>query len=376
MTEREISDWMHAQIAEAGLEGAAWDFTYCPGITAGPESPWGHVGPTDIGIAPGQLLQIDFGVKYRGYCADLQRTYYLLRPEEMAAPAECRRLFGVVDGSIQEAAAALRPGMQGREIDAVARENFAEHGLTWDFSFGHQVGRYCHDGGASFAPAWERYGRRPFDPIEVGQIYAMEIGARVPGYGVVSLEENIIVTEAGCEFISEPQRALRLVRLGGKHDHRRGAETQSTGEGRTGRGTEQEAQRHGGRGEEGIKQQDGIDQRRDEGGNMRESVVSAHVSSDDWRLTTADTAGRAAHADAARARPPCGLLEQELEAELLVAPAEDAREGALRRVLDRIAERAAEDRADDHANQATDRRPDEEGEQAYPRFRAVHAPPI
>ncbi len=214
MTERAISDWMHAQITEAGLQGTAWDFTYCPGITAGPESPWGHVGPTDIGIAPGQLLQIDFGVKYQGYCADLQRTFYLLRPEETVAPAACQRMFGVVDGSIQEAAAALRPGMQGREIDAVARENFAENGLTWDFSFGHQVGRYCHDGGASLAPAWERYGCRPFDPIEVGQVYAMEIGARVPGYGVVSLEENIIVTETGGEFISEPQRELRLVRLG------------------------------------------------------------------------------------------------------------------------------------------------------------------
>lgn len=213
MTEREISDYMHAQIIEAGLESTAWDFTYCPGITAGPESPWGHVGPTDIGIAPGQLLQIDFGVKYQGYCADLQRTYYLLRPDETEASPACRRMFDIVDSTIQEAAVALRPGMQGREIDAVARENFAEHGLTWDFSFGHQVGRSCHDGGASLAPAWERYGRRPFDPIEIGQVYAMEIGARVPGYGVVSLEENIVVTEQGCEFISEPQRELRLIRL-------------------------------------------------------------------------------------------------------------------------------------------------------------------
>lgn len=213
MTEREISDYMHAQIIEAGLESTAWDFTYCPGITVGPESPWGHVGPTDIGIAPGQLLQIDFGVKYQGYCADLQRTYYLLRPDETEAPPACRQMFDIVASTIQEAAVALRPGMQGREIDAVARENFAEHGLTWDFSFGHQVGRSCHDGGASLAPAWERYGRRPFDPIEIGQVYAMEIGARVPGYGVVSLEENIVVTEQGCEFISEPQRELRLIRL-------------------------------------------------------------------------------------------------------------------------------------------------------------------
>ena len=76
----------------------------------------------------------------------------------------------------------------------------------------HQLGRYCHDGGATLGPAWERYGRRPFDPIEVGQVYTMEIGAKVPGYGVVSLEEDLVVTADGCEFISTPQRELRLVR--------------------------------------------------------------------------------------------------------------------------------------------------------------------
>ena len=213
MTEREISDFMHAQIREAGLEATAWDYEYCPTVTAGPESPWGHVGPTEIGIAPGQLLHIDFGVKYQGYCADLQRTFYLLRPGETDAPAECRAMFDIVDSCIQEAAAALKPGMQGRDIDAVAREIFGEHGLGWDFAFGHQLGRYCHDGGATLGPAWERYGRRPFDPIEVGQVYTMEIGAKVPGYGVVSLEEDLVVTADGCEFISTPQRELRLVQL-------------------------------------------------------------------------------------------------------------------------------------------------------------------
>lgn len=213
MTEREISDFMHAQIREAGLEATAWAYEYCPIVTAGPHSPWGHVGPTDLGIQPGQLLHLDFGVKYRGYCSDLQRTFYLLRPGETAPPPECQRFFDIVDSCIQEAAAALKPGLQGREIDAVAREIFAENGLTWDFSFGHQMGRYAHDGGAALAPAWERYGQRPFDPIEVGQVYTLEIGAKVPGYGVVALEEDVVVTEEGCEFLSTAQRELILVRL-------------------------------------------------------------------------------------------------------------------------------------------------------------------
>lgn len=211
LTERAIGDFLHGQLKEHGLE-AAWAREYCPTVSAGPLSPWGHVGPTGIALEPGYLLRIDFGVKYRGYCSDMQRTWYLLRPGETEAPEECRRCFDIVDSAIQEGAAALRPGVTGREVDAVAREVFAEEGLTWDFAFGHQMGRYCHDGGAVLGPAWERYGQRPFDPIEVGQIYTLEIGTRVPGYGPLCLEDDVVVTEGGCEFLGVPQRALILVR--------------------------------------------------------------------------------------------------------------------------------------------------------------------
>ncbi|MGN6361461.1 MAG: M24 family metallopeptidase [Thermomicrobiales bacterium] len=213
MTEREISDYLHAQINAAGLDGTAWTFEYCPIVDAGPDSPLGHVGPTEVGIQPGQLLHLDFGVKYQGYCSDLQRTWYLLRPGETDAPAEVKQAFQIVDSCIQEGAQALRPGLQGREVDAVAREIFAEHGLTWEFAFGHQMGRYCHDGGALLGPTWERYGQRPFDPVEVGHIYTLEIGTKVDGYGFCSLEEDVLVTAEGCEFLSTPQRELLLVRL-------------------------------------------------------------------------------------------------------------------------------------------------------------------
>ncbi len=83
LTERQISDFMHAQVEEAGLAGTAWTREYCPTVSAGPASPWGHVGPTDIRLERGHLLRLDFGVKYEGYCSDMQRTY----PENSGAAA-------------------------------------------------------------------------------------------------------------------------------------------------------------------------------------------------------------------------------------------------------------------------------------------------
>ena len=61
------------------------------------------------------------------------------------------------------------------------------------------------------APKWERYGTRPDGIVEADEVYALEIGTVVEGYGWVSLEENLVVTPDGAEFLTEPQRQLMLI---------------------------------------------------------------------------------------------------------------------------------------------------------------------
>ncbi|MCM8749172.1 Xaa-Pro peptidase family protein [Thermomicrobiaceae bacterium CFH 74404] len=211
LTEREIAAFMHRQVRERGLE-TAWDPHYCPTVTAGPDSLVGHVGPTDIAIQRGQLLAIDFGVRQEDYCSDMQRTFYFLAEGETAAPEPVLRAFDLVSGAIQAAAEALRPGVMGWEVDQVAREIFARAGAEeWKFGLGHQVGRAVHDGGCLLGPRWERYGRRPYDRVEPDQVYTLELGVSVPGYGRVSLEEEVIVHASGCEFLAPPQREPILI---------------------------------------------------------------------------------------------------------------------------------------------------------------------
>ncbi|HBY47181.1 MAG TPA: M24 family metallopeptidase [Thermomicrobiales bacterium] len=211
LTERQISEYMHGQLDERRI-GSSWDWNYCPGVTAGPDSPRGHVGPTDVETRAGQLLSIDFGVREDEYCSDLQRTFYFLKPGETEAPDDVKRYFAIVDRCIQDAAAFVRPGVMGWEVDDVARRIFAEAGLEeWQYALGHQMGRACHDGGTVLGPRWERYGQRPYGKLEVDEVYTLEIGCLVPGYGVVSQEEDIIVTADGCEFLAAPQRKVILI---------------------------------------------------------------------------------------------------------------------------------------------------------------------
>lgn len=212
LTEFEISNFMHEQLEERRI-GSSWDWKYCPTVTAGPDSPRGHVGPTDIKTKAGELVTIDFGVNQDEYSSDMQRTFYFLRPGEDEAPEDVRRYFAIVDRCIQEAAAFIKPGVAGWEVDDIARRIFAEEGLEeWQFALGHQMGRACHDGGTVIGPRWERYGQRPYGLLEANEVYTLEIGCLVPGYGYVSQEEDIVVTETGCEFLAPPQREVIVIR--------------------------------------------------------------------------------------------------------------------------------------------------------------------
>jgi Xaa-Pro aminopeptidase len=74
------------------------------------------------------------------------------------------------------------------------------------------VGRNVHDGGTGLFPRWERYGDTPYMKVEAGQIFTIEPRLPVKDYGVSTLEEEVFVTEKGCEFISPPQKELRLIK--------------------------------------------------------------------------------------------------------------------------------------------------------------------
>ncbi len=210
-TERELSDFMHRQMQEMGV-AEAWDYDNCPAVNSGPDSPVGHAAPTDIVIRRGHLLHFDFGVRQQEYCSDIQRMVYLLRPGEKQPPEEVRRGFETVVRAIREAASVLRPGVKGVEVDEAARGVVTAAGYPeYQYATGHQLGRSAHDGGALLGPRWERYGNSPDMLVEAGQVYTLEPGLAVPGYGYVGLEEDVLVTQTGAQFLSTPQTELIVI---------------------------------------------------------------------------------------------------------------------------------------------------------------------
>jgi Xaa-Pro aminopeptidase len=212
MTEIEVGEYMQQLAKEYGV-GLAWPAENCPAVNSGPNSPFGHNGPTDIKIEPGHLIHFDFGVKYEDYCSDIQRIGYVLREGETEAPAEVQRGFITLRTAIEKSREAMKAGVTGNSIDVIAREIVADSGYPeYPHGLGHQLGRVAHDGGAMLGPLWEKYGESPNQRLELGQVYTIEPSLPVSGYGYMGLEEDVVMTENGAEYIGEPQREIVLIR--------------------------------------------------------------------------------------------------------------------------------------------------------------------
>ncbi|HEY1434113.1 MAG TPA: M24 family metallopeptidase, partial [Thermoanaerobaculia bacterium] len=203
-TEKDLADFIRKRRKEMGL-GPSWEEDQDPNVMAGLAR--GHSGASDAAILPGSLIRIDFGVDEDGYKTDIQRLAYVLRPGETEAPPEVATAFATVRAANRAAAAALKPGATGTEVDTAARKVITDANYEeFKHATGHPIGFYTHDIGPLLAPAWpDRYGKLGTYTIERDQTFAIEPALEVElpwmmggavGFG---LEEDYVVTEKGSE---------------------------------------------------------------------------------------------------------------------------------------------------------------------------------
>ena len=212
MTQKQIAEFVRGRIDEMGL-GYAWPKPFNPIVTCGPESAIGHAAPGDVVLQKGHTLHLDLGVKQDEYCSDIQRMWYVLDDGETEAPPEVQHAFDVVLGAIQAGESCLKPGTPGWQVDEAAREFIVDNGYPeYMHAFGHLLGRAAHDGATVLGPKWERYAGICELPVEVGNIFTLELHVVVPERGIMSLEEDVLVTETGVEYLSSPQTTLRFIR--------------------------------------------------------------------------------------------------------------------------------------------------------------------
>jgi Xaa-Pro aminopeptidase len=211
LTEIEIAEFMRERVRDRGLV-VGWDPTHCPAVFTGPDNKGPHYHPTDLVAERGHVLNMDFGVKVDDYVSDMQRTFYLLEEGETEAPEDVLKGFNTIVEAIEMARNKLKPGVLPVEVDKVAREYIVAQGYKeFPHGLGHQVGRFVHDGNALLGLAWEKYADKVYQPVEEGMVFTIEPRLRVPGRGDATIEEMVLVTKDGAEFLGPPQKELFLV---------------------------------------------------------------------------------------------------------------------------------------------------------------------
>ena len=211
MTEKQVAQFITDERKKTGF-APAWEEDHCPSVFTGPQETGAHSGPTDKVLEPGHVFNTDFGVVYEKYCSDLQRTWYILKKGETTPPEEVMKGFNTIVKSIRLAFEALKPGVRGFDIDKISRDYIVSQGYkAFEHALGHQVGRSAHDGAALLGPDWERYGKLPFIPLEQGQVFTIEPRLYLD-QGVVTIEEMVLITKDGAEWLSEPQKEIYLIK--------------------------------------------------------------------------------------------------------------------------------------------------------------------
>ncbi len=205
--ESDLAAEIDYKLRRGGFEKPSFDTI----VASGPHAALPHARPDDRVLASGDLVVLDFGGVYDGYCVDLTRTVCVGEPSP-----EARRLYAAVAEAQLAGVSAVRPGAPVTDVDEAARGVLERHGLGPAFSHatGHGLGLEIHEE--------PRVGPRRADipgvppagtdlMLAPGVVITVEPGAYVPGLGGVRIEDDVLVTGEGVEWLTRVPRELRVV---------------------------------------------------------------------------------------------------------------------------------------------------------------------
>ncbi|MBX6395403.1 MAG: aminopeptidase P family protein [Alicyclobacillaceae bacterium] len=194
--ERELALALERYMQDLGASGPSFDTI----VASGWRSALPHGVASDKPLEKGDLVTFDFGCVYEGYCSDLTRTVAVGHIDD-----EKRRIYEVVLEAQQAALEEIRPGMTGREADAVARRRIeaAGYGEAFGHSLGHGVGLAIHEN--------PRLAVQSEEVLRPGMVVTVEPGIYLPGVGGVRIEDDVVITAEGCVRLTYSPKELLIL---------------------------------------------------------------------------------------------------------------------------------------------------------------------
>ncbi len=197
-TERDIAYRIEAEMRAIGATGCSFPpIVACDAAAALP-----HYSPGDSKILSATTLLIDWGASYRGYASDLTRTFH-----RSGASARFQKAYESVLQAQLAAIDRIAPGVRAADVDAAARQVLDQAGLADAFihSLGHGTGMEIHEG--------PRLSGSSDQTLAAGMIITVEPGVYFQDDFGIRIEDDVLVTDAGCEVLSRLPKGLDDCRL-------------------------------------------------------------------------------------------------------------------------------------------------------------------
>ena len=193
MTELNVAGVLEHALRDEGSE----EFPFPAIVASGPRAALPHARASSRVIQQGELLLLDFGAQYNGYCSDITRTVVVGK-----ATDEQREIYGIVQHANAVASKSVRAGMKGQDADGLARRYIEDRGYgdAFGHSLGHGLGLEVHE-----AP---RLAKTVEAPLGEGAVVTIEPGIYRPGWGGVRIEDDVHLAAGGPEILTDFTREL------------------------------------------------------------------------------------------------------------------------------------------------------------------------
>ena len=197
MTELDVSNELEFFMRKRGATSSSFDII----VASGKRSALPHGVATEKIIEEGDFVTLDFGALYKGYISDTTRTLAVGEPSD-----QLKEIYQVVLEAQLLALEKVKPGMTGKEADAIARDYIASKGYgdAFGHSLGHGIGLEVHEGPGLSS--------RSNIVLEPGMVITIEPGIYLPGIGGVRIEDDALVTENGLEKLTHSTKELIILK--------------------------------------------------------------------------------------------------------------------------------------------------------------------
>ena len=195
MTEKEVAHEINGFFIKNGAEGLAFDTIVASGINSSKP----HAIPTDKKIQNEDIITIDMGCKYNGYCSDMTRTIFVGN-----TPENMKNIYNIVLKNQEETLKRLYSGANTRILFQMVDNGFKYYGLELVHALGHGVGLDVHE-----API---IGPKRENLLEENMVITDEPGIYIPGKFGVRIEDTILITKNGYEVLTKSNKEITTIK--------------------------------------------------------------------------------------------------------------------------------------------------------------------